>query len=109
MIDESQESHDPFREYLANKKDDDFPPLEAIKLMPPSQAILILDDYIKCNPGDDEALTIRGLKHWSLNHRKEAINDYLTALKINPNSRAKMALQLANSVLDYYNKDLLNP
>ena len=98
-----------FHEYMANKNDDDFPPLETVKLLPPSEAIPILNDYLKCHPEDDEAHTIRGLKYLSLNQRKEAINDYLTALQINPESRDKMALQFANSILDYYNKDLLNP
>ena len=87
----------------------EFPPLEQISQLPPSEAIEILDEYIIANPEDDEAYTIRGLKHWSLNHRKEAINDYLTALRLNPESRAKMALEFANIILDFYNKDLLNP
>lgn len=83
--------------------------LEEINLLPPNEAILILNEYLLLHPDDDEAFTIRGLKHWSQNHRKEAINDYLAALRINPHSRAKMALEFANSILDYYNKDLLNP
>ena len=83
--------------------------LEEIKKLPAEEAILQLDIYLTDNPKDDEAFTLRGLRHWGLNHRKEAINDYLSALKINPESKAKMALQYANSILDYYNKDLLNP
>ena len=77
--------------------------------MPAEEAIVALDRFIELNPDNDEAFTFRGLRHWGLNHRKEAINDYLAALKINPESKAKMALQYANSILDYYNKDLLNP
>ena len=83
--------------------------LKEISSLPTSEAIAALSEYITCHPEDDEALTVRGLKYWSLNQRKEAINDYLQALKINPESRAKMALQFANSILEYYNKDLLNP
>lgn len=83
--------------------------LEEIKKLPPEEAITILDEYLKKNPKDEEALTIRGLRHWALNHRQLAINDYLAALEINPGSKAKMALQYANSILDYYNKDLYNP
>lgn len=108
-MDPLQKDKETFRENNSENKDYDFPPLEAIRQLAPSEAILILDEYIKYYPNDDEALTIRGLKYWSLNRRKEAINDYLQALKINPGSRAKMALQYANSILDYYNKDLLNP
>ena len=83
--------------------------LDEIKNLPASEAILSLTQYISFHPDDDEALTIRGLRYWSLNKRKEAINDYLAAIKINPESRAKMALRFAYSILDYYNKDLLNP
>ena len=85
------------------------PSLEEINGLPAPEAIDLLNQYIKNHPNDDEAYTIRGLKHWGLNHRKEAINDYLSALRINPESRAKLALEFSNSILDYYNKDLLNP
>lgn len=88
---------------------EDFFTLEDIKKMPPEEAIMSLDLYIKSFPQDDEAYTLRGMRHWGLNHRKEAINDYLTALKINPESNAKMALEYIYSIMDYYNKDLLNP
>ena len=83
--------------------------LEEIKKLPPEEAISQLNVYLEKHPQDDEAYTLRGLRYWGLNRRKEAINDYLQAIKINPESKAKMALQYANSILDYYNKDLLNP
>lgn len=85
------------------------PSLDEIKSLPAVEAIAALDEILKSDPRNEEALVARGLKHWSLNHRKEAINDYLAAIAINPDSKAKMALQYANSILDYYNKDLLNP
>lgn len=77
--------------------------------MTPQEAIPVLDEYLAIHPQDDEALTLRGMKKWSVNRRGEAINDYLSALKINPESRAKTALEYANSILDFYSKDLLNP
>lgn len=82
---------------------------DSIRNLAPEVAIEWLNVYIEIHPGSDEALTLRGMKHWSLNHRREAINDYLAAIKINPESKAKTALNFVNSVLDYYNKDLLNP
>lgn len=87
----------------------EFPSLDEIKRMAPDEAIPVLDSYIKDHPDDDEAYTIRGMKHWALNHRQLAINDYLAAIKINPDSKAKTALQFTNSILDFYNPDLLNP
>lgn len=73
------------------------------------QAIQILSDYIKENPEDDEALTLRGMKHFGNGERALAINDYLEAIRLNPDSKAKLALKFANEILDYYNKDLYNP
>lgn len=83
--------------------------LEEIIKLPPGEAIEALTAFLERFPGNDEALTLRGQKHWILNHRRDAINDYLSALKINPESRAGMLLDYANSILDFYNKDLLNP
>lgn len=83
--------------------------LEEIKSMSPREAIQCLDIYIEAHPEDDEAYTLRGQRKWALNKRGEAISDYLAALKINPASHAKVLLDYANSILEFYNKDLLNP
>lgn len=83
--------------------------LDNIKDLLPEEAIPLLDKYISEHPEDDEAYTLRGMKYWALGKRSLAINDYLAAIRINPESKAKMALQTANTILDYYNKDLLNP
>ena len=83
--------------------------LDEIKKLPPEEAIEALNRFMERIPGNDEALTLRGQKHWLLNHRRNAINDYLAAIEINPDSRAKMLLQYANTILDFYSKDLLNP
>ena len=83
--------------------------LESVKSMMPTEAIPLLDSHLAENPDDEEALTLRGLKHWAAGQRSLAIKDYIAAIKINPESKAKLALQSANAILDYYNKDLLNP
>lgn len=75
----------------------------------PEEAVAYLDERISQNPSDEEALTERGMLFWKLNRRKDAINDYLAAIKLNPDGRARMILDYANSILDFYNKDLLNP
>lgn len=75
----------------------------------PSEAIPLLDELIKDEPRNDEAYLERGLLHWSCGHRANAINDYLAAIEINPESKARLALKTANEILDYYNKDLYNP
>ena len=83
--------------------------LISIKRLPPEEAIIRLNIYIVSNPADEEALTIRGQRLWSMGRRREAVNDFLAAININPQSRAKMLLDYYNSILDYYNKDLYNP
>lgn len=83
--------------------------LENINKLPPKEAISSLDQFISANPENDAALTLRGMKHWALNHRDKAINDFLAAIKINPEGKGKTALQYVNSILDFYNHDLLNP
>lgn len=77
--------------------------------LPPSEAIPLLDELIAAEPRNDAVLLRRGMMHWSCGHRADAINDYLAAIDINPDSKARMALKTANEILDYYNKDLYNP
>ena len=83
--------------------------LEDISLLPPEEAVEALDLYIASHTDDEQAYTLRGLRHWALGHRAKAINDYLKAISINPQSRAVQALANANAILDFYNKDLYNP
>lgn len=83
--------------------------IEEIKNLPPEEAISILNNHINRYPEDEEAYTLRGRIYWSINRRREAVNDYLKALKINPDSRARILLEYANSIMEFYNKDLLNP
>ncbi|MBD5197083.1 MAG: hypothetical protein HDR94_03235 [Bacteroides sp.] len=73
------------------------------------EAVKALSDYIAAHPDDDEALTARGMKHWGAGKRSLAINDYLAAIAINPESTARHALRAASDILDYRNKDLYNP
>ena len=37
-----------------------------------------------------------------------AINNYLEAIALNPDSPAKQALEIANEILAFYNKDMYN-
>lgn len=83
---------------------------DRIRLLGADEAILLLDNWLAEHPDDVEAYTLRGMKHFGAGHRADAIGDYLTALRIDPdNAHARQALDYANSILDYYNKDLYNP
>lgn len=87
--------------------------LETLKLkikdLGSDEAIKVLDEYISHNPRSEQAYTIRGMKHWGAGHRAAAINDFLAAIRINPESPAREALKASNEILDYRNKDLYNP
>lgn len=74
-----------------------------------TEAVKRLTDYIAAHPDCDAAYTLRGMRHWGNNERALAINDYLAAIRINPDSPAKEALKAVNEILDYRNKDLYNP
>lgn len=80
-----------------------------MKLLLPQESIPLLDSYLSDNPQDDEAFTLRGMKHWAAGHRSLAVKDYLEAIRLNPESRARHALETVNAILDYRNTDLLNP
>lgn len=73
------------------------------------KAIEWLSEYISSNPEAEEAYILRGMRYWSQSERGKAITDYLTAIRLNPDSQARTLLASANQILDYYNKDLYNP
>lgn len=80
-----------------------------VRGMDADEAIATLSAYIAGHPDDDKAYTLRGIKNWSAGNRGQAITDYLSAIRINPDSPAREALKAANEILDYRNKDLYNP
>lgn len=80
-----------------------------VKNLLPEEALPVLDRYLAEHPDDDEAFTLRGMKHWAAGHRSLAVKDYLEAIRLNPESRARHALETVNAILDYRNTDLLNP
>lgn len=81
----------------------------AIRTASFEEAVEKLTQYINLHPQEDEPLTLRGMKYWGAGKRSLAINDYLAAITINPESRARQALNAAREILDYRNKDLYNP
>lgn len=81
----------------------------AVSGMEPAKAVEAITTYLSAHPDDDQALTLRGMKYWSLGNRAMAINDYLAAIRINPDSSARMLMKSTYDILDYYNKDLYNP
>ena len=72
-------------------------------------ALDVLNRYIVENPQDDNGYFMRGKLWWRLQKHSAAVTDYETAVALNPDSEARHALDLARSVFNYFNPDLLNP
>ena len=73
------------------------------------EAIAQLDDY-RAGGGrmDDTLYYLLGNAWRKKGNWQMAINNYLEALHLNPDSPARQALEIANDILDFYNKDMYN-
>jgi tetratricopeptide (TPR) repeat protein len=95
------------RRYLREQHPDDHLILETMswELMGRNrldEALLLLDIWLKKQPGEYEALVRRGWVHEHLFHREGAIDDYRAALEIRPerdNVRQRLVEMLLNSNL----------
>ncbi|MBO4742212.1 MAG: tetratricopeptide repeat protein [Bacteroidales bacterium] len=73
------------------------------------EAISLLDSYrAGGGPMDDTLYYLLGNAWRKKGDWQMAMNNYLAALNINPDSPAKQALSMANDILDFYNKDMYN-
>lgn len=58
---------------------------------------------------DDRWFYLRGNAFRKKGEWQEAINCYLRATTINPDSPARVACEMLNDIMDFYHKDLYNP
>ena len=73
------------------------------------RAIAEAEKYIATSTQDlDFAYYILGNAYRKKGDWQGAINNYLEAMDINPNSPAKQAYEMANDILDFFNKDMYN-
>lgn len=74
------------------------------------EAIALLEEWQKGGGTMDDTLYYLLGNAWrKKGNWQQAINNYLEALKLNPDSPAAGALEIANDILAFYNKDLYNP
>ncbi|MDE6049758.1 MAG: tetratricopeptide repeat protein, partial [Paramuribaculum sp.] len=71
------------------------------------EAIAAISEAIARNNGDDSLYFMRGKLYWKKGKRREAMNDYAEAVRINPDSAAGIALEQAHDVAGFFNPDLL--
>ncbi len=73
------------------------------------EAIRLLEEYVSSAPvPSDRAYYLLGNAYRKKGDWQGAINNYLEAMEINPDSPAKNAYSIANDILDFYNKDMYN-
>lgn len=72
------------------------------------EALRLLDEYIKKNASDDEAFYLRGNVYRKTSDIRQALNNYLKAIELNPDSPAQIAYDAQIRILEFYNKDMYN-
>jgi predicted negative regulator of RcsB-dependent stress response len=73
------------------------------------EALAALEEY-RSEGGlmDDELFYLQGNAWRKKGNWQMAMNGYLEAIHLNPESPAARALEIANEILDFYNKDMYN-
>ena len=73
------------------------------------EAISLLGDFISSSTAPtDRAYYLLGNAYRKKGDWQGAINNYLEAMAINPESPAANAYRMANDILDFFNKDMYN-
>lgn len=57
---------------------------------------------------NDRVYYLLGNAYRKMGDWQNAINNYLQAMELNPESPAKQAYQMANDILNFFNKDMYN-
>ena len=70
------------------------------------EAIALMESYD--GPMDDALYYLLGNAWRKKGNWQMAMNNYLEAVHLNPGSPAQQALDIANEILDFYNKDMYN-
>lgn len=73
-----------------------------------AEAIRLLDEYIARTPASDEAYYLRGNAYRKQGDVRLALNNYLIAIELNPDSPAQQAHDMVMNILNFYNKDMYN-
>ena len=72
------------------------------------EAIGKLDAMLEQEPTSDEAFYLRGNAYRKLGDFQQALNNYLSAMELNPNSPAREAHDMLMEILDFYYKEMYN-
>lgn len=72
------------------------------------EAIRLLDEYIQDHENSDEAYYQRGNAYRKKGDMRQALNNYLRAIEINPQSPAVQAHNMLIDILNFYDKNRYN-
>jgi len=72
------------------------------------EAIRLLDEYLAGHKPTDEAYYLKGNAYRKKGETRLAMNCYLQAMELNPESPAHQAYQMLVDILNFYNKDMYN-
>lgn len=74
-----------------------------------NEAICALDQILLTDPvGNDEAYYLRGNAYRKQGNWQQALNNYQSAIDINPQSPALQAQKMVMDILNFYHKDMFN-
>lgn len=72
------------------------------------EAISQLNRLIDSSDPDDELYYLRGNAYRKQGNWQQALNNYLEAISLNPQSPAVEAHRMLMEILEFYNKDMYN-
>ncbi len=72
------------------------------------EAIRLLDQQLAATPSADEAYFLKGNAYLKQGDVRQALNNYLLAMELNPESPAREAYRMQIDILNFYNKDMYN-
>jgi len=81
---------------------------ELLKAHKPDEAIAAATEALSQQPESDMLYYLRGNAYRKKGDWQGAISNYLEAIELNPDSPAKNAYEIANDILDFFNKDMYN-
>ena len=72
-------------------------------------ALQALEEFLQTDPvGKDQAYYLMGNAYRKLKKKKKALNNYQSAIELNPDSPALQARKMVMDILNFYNKDMYN-
>ncbi len=72
-------------------------------------ALQALEEFLQTEPvGKDEAYYLMGNAYRKLGDWQKALNNYQSAIELNPDSPALQARKMMMDILNFYNKDMYN-